>query len=91
MTFTIDLINTLKPFLKNIKTYSQLTRKAAILSIVLSILTCNQTLTSIVTGKYLNSYYDDLNIKRNYLAKTIGDTGLNIVGIIDHHCCNILS
>ncbi|MEA3423307.1 MAG: Na+/H+ antiporter NhaC family protein [Bacillota bacterium] len=72
----------IKPFLKNIKTYSQLTHKAAILSIVLSILTCNQTLTSIITGKYLNNYYDDLDVKRNYLAKTIGDTGLNIVGII---------
>ncbi len=72
----------IKPFLKNIKTYSQLTRKAAFLSVVLSILTCNQTLTSIVTGKYLNKYYNDLEVERNYLAKTIGDTGLNIVGII---------
>ena len=72
----------IKPFLKNIKTYSQLTRKAAFLSVVLSILTCNQTLTSIITGKYLNKYYNNLEVKRNYLAKTIGDTGLNIVGII---------
>lgn len=72
----------IKPYLKNISNYGQLTYKATVLSIILSIITCNQTLTSIITGKYMNSYYDDLNVKRNYLAKTIGDTGLNIVGII---------
>lgn len=76
------LDNIVSPFLKNIKTYGQLTKKASLLSIILSMITCNQTLTSIVTGNYMNQYYDDHNIDRSYLAKTIGDTGLNIVGII---------
>ena len=72
----------IEPYLRNIKTYAQLTHKAAFLSIILSLITCNQTLTSIITGNYMNQYYDQLKVNRSYLAKTIGDTGLNIVGLI---------
>lgn len=72
----------IEPFLRNIKSYAQLTRKTAFLSIILSLITCNQTLTAIITGNFMNQYYDRLKIDRSYLAKTIGDTGLNIVGLI---------
>ncbi len=72
----------IEPYLKNIKDFSHLTRKTAILSIVLSLITCNQTLTSIITGNYMNAYYDRNNVNRSQLARTIGDTGLNVVGLI---------
>jgi NhaC family Na+:H+ antiporter len=72
----------IEPYLKNIKDFSHLTRKAALLSVILSLITCNQTLTSIITGNYMNTYYDRNNVNRSQLARIIGDTGLNVVGLI---------
>jgi NhaC family Na+:H+ antiporter len=72
----------MKPLVKNTSTYAKLTHKTSLLSIIVSLITCNQTLTAIITGRFMNTYYDKNGTDRSYLAKTIGDTGLNLVGLI---------
>ncbi len=62
-------------FLKNTKTRFSLILKTGIISILLTSLTCDQTVGIIVPGEMLQSKYKDLKIKKEILARTISDTG----------------
>ncbi|OPL09328.1 MAG: hypothetical protein AVO33_00395 [delta proteobacterium ML8_F1] len=70
------------PFIRSLKSYFEMNLKVSLLSILFSIITCNQTLSVIITGKLFAPYYDRFQIRRNYLARTLGDTGVTVVGII---------
>ena len=70
------------PFAKNLLTPSKLMRNTGILSIVLSMVTCSQAMTAMVTGKYMAPYYDRLKVDRSLLVMATANTGLNVVALI---------
>jgi len=70
------------PFIRSLKSYFEMNLKVSLLGILFSTITCNQTLSVIITGKLFSPYYDKFHIERNYLARTLGDTGVTVVGII---------
>lgn len=70
------------PFAKNLSTPKKLMRNTGILSIVLSMVTCSQAMTAMVTGKYMSPYYDRLKVDRSLLVMATANTGLNVVALI---------
>ncbi len=76
----IDVI--IEPFMKNVKTEAQLIRNTALLGLVLSMITCSQAMTAMITGKYLKDKYDAFQIPRTLLVMAIANVGLNVVGLI---------
>ncbi|GAU77917.1 Na+/H+ antiporter NhaC family protein [Fusibacter sp. 3D3] len=76
----IDVI--IEPFMKNVKTEAQLIRNTALLGLVLSMITCSQAMTAMITGKYLKDKYDAFQVPRSLLVMAIANVGLNVVGLI---------
>ncbi len=72
----------LSSFTRNIQSPTALYRRTAILSILVTTISCNQSLTAIITGQHFKNYFDALNIDRSYLARTISDTGSIVITII---------
>lgn len=72
----------IEPFVKKAHTPRKLLTNTALLSIVLSMVTCSQAMTSMVNGKYLSKYYDDQKIKREFLVLMTANAGLNVVALI---------
>lgn len=70
------------PFVKNINSSKKLIFNTGLLSIVLSMVTCSQAMTAMVSGKYMASYYDDHKIKKEVLVMATANTGLNVVALI---------
>jgi NhaC family Na+:H+ antiporter len=69
-------------FSSSITNFKNLIHKTSILCIAISVITCNQTLSSIIPGQYLKKTYENFSISRNTLARTISDTGIIIVPLI---------
>lgn len=78
--------NMIKPLIEkishSISNFRDLIYKTSLLSITISAITCNQTLSSIIPGQYLKKIYDKFNISKNTLARTISDTGIITVPLI---------
>jgi NhaC family Na+:H+ antiporter len=64
------------------KTRGDLIFKTGVLSGLLTIITCDQTVGILVPGRFLKSKYDELNVERGILARTIADTGTTIAPLI---------
>lgn len=78
-----DLIQYLiAPFVRVLPSKSRLLLNTGLLSIVLSMVTCSQAMTAMISGKYLAPYYDQFKLKRELLVMMIANTGLNVVSII---------
>ncbi len=69
-------------FSKGIVSFKDLIFKTSILSMIITLITCNQTLSSIIPGQYLRGIYDKQGVSKNILARTISDTGIIIVPLI---------
>lgn len=76
----IDVI--IEPFMRNVKSEASLIRNTALLGLILSMITCSQAMTAMVTGKYLKGKYDEMNLPRELLVMAIANVGLNVVGLI---------
>lgn len=70
------------PFVKRLTSRRKLLFNTGCLSILLSMVTCSQAMTAMVSGKYMAPYYDDFKLKREFLVMTTANTGLNIVALI---------
>lgn len=76
----IDLI--VGQYVQNIHSPRQLIQKTGILSMLLTILTCDQTVGIFLPVKLLIDKYDSYRIKREVLFRTISDTGIVIAPLI---------
>ncbi|TCO80076.1 Na+/H+ antiporter NhaC family protein [Marinisporobacter balticus] len=65
-----------------IKTKGRLITTTGILSIVLTTVTCDQTVGILLPGKFLKSKYKELGIRKTTLARSIADTGTTIAPLI---------
>lgn len=72
---TIDIIN-------KINNRKQLIIKTGLISGFLTILTCDQTVGIVIPSKLLKSKYNELNIDKSILARSISDTGTIIAPIL---------
>ncbi len=72
----------INPILNKSTNFKKIIVNTALTSAVLTTITCNQTLTSIVTGDNFKDLYEEKNIDKTLLASTIGNAGIGIVGII---------
>lgn len=72
----------IEPFIKNASSQRKLLANTALLSIVLSMVTCSQAMTAMINGKYLSQYYDEKLIKREFLVLMTANAGLNVVALI---------
>ncbi|MCX7903164.1 MAG: sodium:proton antiporter [Caloramator sp.] len=66
----------------NIKSRKELILKTGIVSSILTIITCDQTIGIVLPARILSSKYDKLNVKREILARTISDTGTIIAPLM---------
>lgn len=69
-------------FFNNINTKKELILKTGIISSILTIITCDQTIGIVLPAKILSQKYKKLNIQREVLARTISDTGTIIAPLI---------
>jgi NhaC family Na+:H+ antiporter len=72
----------INPVLKKSVSPVSIIVNTALTSAVLTLITCNQTLTAIITGDNFKEIYDEHKIDKTFLASTIGNAGIGIVGII---------
>jgi NhaC family Na+:H+ antiporter len=72
----------LEKLVKDKDNFYSLSIKSSLIGTAISIITCSQALSSIITGRIMNDVYDKKGYKRDYLAQTLGDTSLSIVGLI---------
>ena len=70
------------PFVKNISSSKKLIFNTGLLSILLSMVTCSQAMTAMVSGKYMASYFEAHKVKKEYLVMATANTGLNVVALI---------
>ncbi len=70
------------PFVSNLNSVRKLLFNTGCLSILLSMVTCSQAMTTIISGKYMAPYFDSLKIKREFLVMTTANAGLNVVALI---------
>lgn len=86
--------NTINPIidgmLKNVRTQGGLIKKTTILSSILTLITTDQTVGIIILGKSMQKKYEDLNINKSVLARTIIDTGVSIPPIIPWNITSII-
>lgn len=73
---------TLKGFIENIKNKNQLILKTGIMSMLLTVVTCDQTIGIIVPSRFLKDKYDRMGVKREVLVRTISDTGTIIAPVM---------
>lgn len=69
-------------FLIKIKSQKQLIIKTGFLSILLTALTCDQTVGILLPGKFLKQKYKNVGLPRSILSRTIADTGVIIAPVI---------
>lgn len=62
-------------FIQSINTPRKLLQKTGLMSIAITILTCDQTVGLVLPGTVLKSKYDDFGIQREILFRTLSDTG----------------
>lgn len=72
----------IKPFRDKIKGLVSMYIFGGGLSIIISLTTCNQTLSSIIPGNYLRERCDEVGVSRLDFARIISDTGMISVPII---------
>lgn len=76
----------IRPILDNIiskvKSKGGLIFKTGMISSILTIVTCDQTIGIILPGRLLRDKYNELNIKSTVLARTISDTGTIIAPLM---------
>jgi Na+:H+ antiporter, NhaC family len=81
-----DALNIIKPLLtqyfKNTKRFSFMSLKVGLLSLLVSVITCSQTLMIVICGQHMKSYYDRLGFDRKDLMLTIADYGIITVALI---------
>lgn len=81
-----EALNLIKPlldyYLSQTKQFVPLSFKVGFLSIIISIITCSQTLMIVICGQYVKHYYDLYRYKREDLMLTIADYGIITVAII---------
>jgi len=70
------------PFVKHLTSRRKLLFNTGCLSILLSMVTCSQAMTSMVNGKYMAPYFDAFKIKREFLVMATANAGLNVVALI---------
>lgn len=64
------------------KTQGKLVRKTIYTCLIVTILTCNQSLTALLTGSYFKSKFEAFNLEPSDLARVILDTGILVVALI---------
>lgn len=63
-------------YIKNIKNPKELIFKTAFISTLLTAITCDQTVGIVLPASMLKDKYDEFNISRGVLARTISDSGI---------------
>lgn len=71
-----------EPFERRINSLFSMYVFAGGLSLLISLTTCNQTLSSIIPGNYLKNRCDEVGVSRLDFARIISDTGMITVPII---------
>ncbi|MCM1992410.1 Na+/H+ antiporter NhaC family protein [Oceanirhabdus seepicola] len=69
-------------FLKNIVSPLKLIINTSLLSSVMTIVTCDQTMGIVLPGKLMNQHYIDYELQEDTLARTISDTGTIIAPLM---------
>ncbi len=64
------------------KSTGKLIRKTVYTCVVVTVLTCNQSLTALLTGSYFSEKFEAAGLERTDLARVILDTGILIVALI---------
>lgn len=64
------------------ETQGKLVRKTIYTCVIVTILTCNQSLTALLTGSYFKNKFEDMNLEPSDLARVILDTGILVVALI---------
>lgn len=86
LTGILQGLSLIDPIIDNLK--GRINSKASlhlstILTTVIScFITCSQALTIIIPAQYLKDIYDEYNMSRLHLVRTIADTGIIIVAIV---------
>jgi NhaC family Na+:H+ antiporter len=79
----LGILNTiLNKIIKAIKNRSQLITVTMVSSFITAILSCNQLLAVFLPGKMLGRKYDELNVPRSILGRSLGDSGLILSPLI---------
>lgn len=82
LTETGLLDNMFEKFKSRIMSFSTLYFRSSVLSLLITLLTCNQSMTSLITGKQFSPTYDKHGVERNQLALSIADFGVITVPVI---------
>lgn len=76
----------IQPIINNmiykVKSRSELIFKTGVISGILTVLTCDQTVGIILPGRLMKEKYDELGVKHTILARTISDTGTIIAPLM---------
>lgn len=76
--------------ISNIKNKQELIFKTGIISCILTIVTCDQTMGIVLPAKLLSKKYDELDVKRELLARTVSDTGTIIAPLFPWNVNSLL-
>jgi len=84
----------IQPIINNmiykVKSKGELIFKTGIISGILTIVTCDQTVGIILPGRLLKKKYDELGVKHTILARTISDTGTIIAPLMPWNVNSII-
>ncbi|WP_353893494.1 Na+/H+ antiporter NhaC family protein [Proteinivorax hydrogeniformans] len=69
-------------FVKKIKTARELVLKTSVLCVIINAITCNQSLSIIIPGKFLKTEYQKKGLSKNHLSRTIADSGVVTVPLL---------
>ncbi|WZL72856.1 Na+/H+ antiporter NhaC family protein [Clostridiaceae bacterium 35-E11] len=72
----------IQKFIQKIKSIGHLIMQTSFLSFIIAAITCNQTLSIIITGKFLQPTFSNYGVSKNTLARTLSDTGTVLVPLI---------
>ena len=89
-----QMIRCLEPLLdrasRKLATRGHLIFSTGMVSLLVSLVSGNQTMTTLITGNYFKEKYDAFKIDRRLLARTISDTGVVCVPLIPWNINGIL-
>lgn len=68
--------------ISNIKNKKDLIIKTGILSSILTVITCDQTMGIVLPSKLLKEKYEEMGVEKSLLARTISDTGTIIAPLM---------
>ncbi|HSQ90429.1 Na+/H+ antiporter NhaC family protein [Romboutsia sp.] len=71
-----------KDIIYKINTKKDLILKTSIISSILTVITCDQTIGIVIPSRLLKSKYEQLEVSNNILARTISDTGTIIAPLM---------